>query len=150
MSTQRLRVRISPPSFYLIKIKYKVVWVFTSFKSKEFSLETVWWKIIKSYSGTSTKNLNFQVKYFLNMIFVFFMIITIENGDLHFWLLSERNIRFWKMFDVQGHEPFVSYQALERLHRFIFAMAITHISYSCLTMLLAIVKVKHFFFVFHL
>ncbi|KAB5534657.1 hypothetical protein DKX38_017743 [Salix brachista] len=45
------------------------------------------------------------------------------------------------MFDVQGYEPFVSYQVLERLHRFIFVMAITHICYSCLTMLLAIVKI---------
>ncbi|KAJ6979962.1 MLO-like protein 11 isoform X4 [Populus alba x Populus x berolinensis] len=40
-----------------------------------------------------------------------------------------------------GYEPFLSYQDLERLHRFIFLMAITHISYSCLTMLLAIVKI---------
>ncbi|XWS52045.1 hypothetical protein CRYUN_Cryun11dG0033500 [Craigia yunnanensis] len=30
---------------------------------------------------------------------------------------------------------------LEQLHRFIFVMAITHVSYSCLTMLLAIVKI---------
>ncbi|KAI5333260.1 hypothetical protein L3X38_023390 [Prunus dulcis] len=41
----------------------------------------------------------------------------------------------------EGYEPFVSYQGLEQLHRFIFVMAITHISYSCLTMLLAIVKI---------
>ncbi|GAV86094.1 Mlo domain-containing protein [Cephalotus follicularis] len=41
----------------------------------------------------------------------------------------------------EGREPFVSYQGLEQLHRFIFVMAITHISYSCLTMLLAIVKI---------
>ncbi|KAL9322293.1 hypothetical protein ACSQ67_010346 [Phaseolus vulgaris] len=41
-----------------------------------------------------------------------------------------------------GYEPFVSYEGLEQLHRFIFVMAVTHISYSCLTMLLAIVKVK--------
>lgn len=44
--------------------------------------------------------------------------------------------------DLQGHEPFVSYEGLEQLHRFIFVMAITHVSYSCLTMLLAIVKVS--------
>lgn len=43
---------------------------------------------------------------------------------------------------AQGHEPFVSYQGLEQLHRFIFVMAITHIFYSCLTMLLTIVKVR--------
>ncbi|GLT57725.1 hypothetical protein SLA2020_306760 [Shorea laevis] len=41
----------------------------------------------------------------------------------------------------EGHEPFVSYEGLEQLHRFIFVMSITHISYSCLTMLLAIVKI---------
>ncbi|CAL5402985.1 unnamed protein product [Camellia sinensis] len=41
----------------------------------------------------------------------------------------------------EGHEPFVSYQGLEQLHRFIFVMAVTHVSYSCLTMLLAIVKI---------
>ncbi|KAL5730272.1 Mlo14p [Ranunculus cassubicifolius] len=41
----------------------------------------------------------------------------------------------------EGSEPFVSYEGLEELHRFIFIMAITHISYSCLTMLLAIVKI---------
>ncbi|KAG6472666.1 hypothetical protein ZIOFF_070141 [Zingiber officinale] len=40
-----------------------------------------------------------------------------------------------------GHEPFVSYEGLEQLHRFIFVMAITHVLYSCLTMLLAIVKI---------
>ncbi|XP_012084932.1 MLO-like protein 11 isoform X2 [Jatropha curcas] len=41
----------------------------------------------------------------------------------------------------EGHEPFVSYEGLEQLHRFIFVMAVTHVSYSCLTMLLAIVKI---------
>lgn len=41
----------------------------------------------------------------------------------------------------QDYEPFVSYEGLEQLHRFIFVMAITHISYSCLTMLLAVVKI---------
>ncbi|KAI4333691.1 hypothetical protein L6164_018465 [Bauhinia variegata] len=41
----------------------------------------------------------------------------------------------------EGHEPFLSYEGLEQLHRFIFIMAVTHVSYSCLTMLLAIVKI---------
>ncbi|KAM7277973.1 hypothetical protein ACFE04_005107 [Oxalis oulophora] len=41
----------------------------------------------------------------------------------------------------EGYEPFVSFEGLEQLHRFIFLMAITHITYSCLTMLLAIVKI---------
>ncbi|OWM81405.1 hypothetical protein CDL15_Pgr007443 [Punica granatum] len=46
-----------------------------------------------------------------------------------------------KLLVEHGREPFVSYQGLEQLHRFIFVMAVTHISYSCLTMLLAIVKI---------
>uniref|UniRef100_A0A6N2NK49 MLO-like protein n=1 Tax=Salix viminalis TaxID=40686 RepID=A0A6N2NK49_SALVM len=46
-----------------------------------------------------------------------------------------------KLEMLSGYEPFVSYQVLERLHRFIFVMAITHICYSCLTVLLAIVKI---------
>ncbi|KAK6131564.1 hypothetical protein DH2020_034704 [Rehmannia glutinosa] len=44
----------------------------------------------------------------------------------------------------ENYEPFVSYEGLEQLHRFIFVMAVTHISYSCLTMLLAIVKTCFF------
>ncbi|GKB71233.1 MLO-like protein 11 [Tanacetum coccineum] len=42
---------------------------------------------------------------------------------------------------ANDYEPFVSYEGLEQLHRFIFVMAITHVSYSCLTMLLAVVKI---------
>ncbi|XP_011082657.2 MLO-like protein 11 [Sesamum indicum] len=41
----------------------------------------------------------------------------------------------------ENYEPFLSYEGLEQLHRFIFVMAVTHVSYSCLTMLLAIVKI---------
>ncbi|KAL6844342.1 hypothetical protein ACP4OV_026015 [Aristida adscensionis] len=41
----------------------------------------------------------------------------------------------------EGYESFVSHQGLEQLHRFIFVMAVTHVTYSCLTMLLAILKI---------
>jgi len=41
----------------------------------------------------------------------------------------------------KGEEPFVSWEGLEQLHRFIFVMAVTHIFYSCLTMVLAILKI---------
>lgn len=59
----------------------------------------------------------------------------------------DSQLKFETFVIVQGHEPFVSYEGLEQLHRFIFVMAVTHISYSCLTMLLAIVKVRYFFIV---
>ncbi|KAJ7560675.1 hypothetical protein O6H91_04G140000 [Diphasiastrum complanatum] len=42
----------------------------------------------------------------------------------------------------EGKETFISFLSLEQLHRFIFIMAITHILYICMTMLLAIVKVR--------
>ncbi|KAL6506986.1 Mlo14p [Orobanche hederae] len=44
---------------------------------------------------------------------------------------------------LENYEPFVSHEGLEQLHRFIFVMAVTHISYSCLTMLLAIIKIHN-------
>lgn len=56
------------------------------------------------------------------------------------FILAKKNS---SSFSMQGYEPFVSYEGLEQLHRFIFVMAVTHISYSCLTMLLAIVKVRY-------
>ncbi|KAJ0102958.1 hypothetical protein Patl1_04611 [Pistacia atlantica] len=56
-------------------------------------------------------------------------------------LLVERSIHRLS----NGYEPFVSYEGLEQLHRFIFVMAVTHVSYSCLTMLLAIVKVRYIY-----
>ncbi|EEE61918.1 hypothetical protein OsJ_16651 [Oryza sativa Japonica Group] len=42
---------------------------------------------------------------------------------------------------AEGYESFVSHEGLEQLHRFIFVMAVTHVTYSCLTMLLAILKI---------
>ncbi|KAJ7550042.1 hypothetical protein O6H91_07G080000 [Diphasiastrum complanatum] len=40
-----------------------------------------------------------------------------------------------------GQEPFITFHGLEQLHRFIFVMASTHIFYSCLAIVLALVKV---------
>ncbi|KAJ0593433.1 hypothetical protein HanRHA438_Chr03g0127821 [Helianthus annuus] len=41
----------------------------------------------------------------------------------------------------KNYEPFVSDEGLEQLHRFIFVIAITHVTYSCFTMLLAVMKI---------
>ncbi|XP_076905579.1 MLO-like protein 11 [Bidens hawaiensis] len=49
---------------------------------------------------------------------------------------------FDKKICKKNYEPFVSYEGLEQLHRFIFVMAVTHISYSCLTMILAVMKIR--------
>ncbi|KAL8505900.1 hypothetical protein ACS0TY_016938 [Phlomoides rotata] len=65
------------------------------------------------------------------------LLTTLMDPHLHKRILSGLN----KNTCPENHEPFVSYEGLEQLHRFIFVMAITHISYSCLTMLLAIVKI---------
>ncbi|KAK1430994.1 hypothetical protein QVD17_14176 [Tagetes erecta] len=54
-------------------------------------------------------------------------------------ILNESNN---KMYCKKNYEPFVSHKGLEQLHRFIFVIAITHVSYSCLTMLLAVMKIR--------
>ncbi|XP_030468463.1 MLO-like protein 4 [Syzygium oleosum] len=41
----------------------------------------------------------------------------------------------------KGHEPFVSYESLEQLHRLLFALVIIHVSYSFAAISLAITKI---------
>ncbi|KAF3659434.1 MLO-like protein 4 [Capsicum annuum] len=41
----------------------------------------------------------------------------------------------------EGREPFVSYEGLEQLHRFLFVLGITHILYSCIVVGLAMTKI---------
>ncbi|CAI9103808.1 OLC1v1002370C1 [Oldenlandia corymbosa var. corymbosa] len=40
-----------------------------------------------------------------------------------------------------NREPFVSYEGLEQLHRFLFVLGITHVLYSCITVALAMHKI---------
>ncbi|KAL8143210.1 hypothetical protein V2J09_016242 [Rumex salicifolius] len=42
---------------------------------------------------------------------------------------------------IEGREPFVSYEGLEQLHRFLFVLGITHVLYSCLAVALAMTKI---------
>eukprot|EP00268_Persea_americana_P032113 TRINITY_DN3148_c0_g2_i2.p1 TRINITY_DN3148_c0_g2~~TRINITY_DN3148_c0_g2_i2.p1 ORF type:complete len:383 (+),score=59.10 TRINITY_DN3148_c0_g2_i2:420-1568(+) len=41
----------------------------------------------------------------------------------------------------KGHEPFVSLESLEQLHRFLFLLGITHVLYSCIAVVLAMIKI---------
>ncbi|KAG9130252.1 hypothetical protein Leryth_004244 [Lithospermum erythrorhizon] len=41
----------------------------------------------------------------------------------------------------EGREPFVSYEGLEQLHRFLFVLGITHVLYSCITVGLSMSKI---------
>ncbi|XP_028775249.1 MLO-like protein 4 [Neltuma alba] len=41
----------------------------------------------------------------------------------------------------EGHESFASYDSLEQLHRFIFVLGITHVSYSFVAIALAMIKI---------
>ncbi|XP_016468256.1 MLO-like protein 4 isoform X1 [Nicotiana tabacum] len=41
----------------------------------------------------------------------------------------------------EGREPFVSYEGLEQLHRFLFVLGITHVLYSCIVVGLAMSKI---------
>ncbi|PNX75055.1 MLO-like protein 4-like, partial [Trifolium pratense] len=40
-----------------------------------------------------------------------------------------------------GHESFASYESLEQLHRFVFVLGITHVSYSFVAVALAMIKI---------
>ncbi|GAB2283519.1 MLO-like protein 4 [Dionaea muscipula] len=42
---------------------------------------------------------------------------------------------------AQGQEPFVSYEGLEQLHRFLFVLGITRVLYSCVAVGLAMTKI---------
>jgi hypothetical protein len=57
LMTKQSRIRISPLSFYLIKIKYKIVWVYTSSSSKRFYLRKFVRKLYKSYIEVSSNSL---------------------------------------------------------------------------------------------
>ncbi|KAG7592891.1 Mlo-related protein [Arabidopsis thaliana x Arabidopsis arenosa] len=61
--------------------------------------------------------------------------------SLFFHIMRRRLSGIGENTCTEGHEPFLSYEGMEQLHRFIFIMAVTHVTYSCLTMLLAIVKI---------
>ncbi|KAL7143696.1 hypothetical protein ABFS83_08G209100 [Erythranthe nasuta] len=41
----------------------------------------------------------------------------------------------------KGHQPFASYESLEQLHRFLFVLGVTHVSYSFLAIALAMIKI---------
>ncbi|CAH1445215.1 unnamed protein product [Lactuca virosa] len=41
----------------------------------------------------------------------------------------------------EGREPFVSYEGLEQLHRFLFVLGITHVLYSCVSVGLAMIRI---------
>lgn len=43
---------------------------------------------------------------------------------------------------MQGYEPFASPETLHELHIFIIVLALFHVVFSCITMLLALIKVK--------
>ncbi|XP_074577080.1 MLO-like protein 4 isoform X2 [Curcuma longa] len=42
----------------------------------------------------------------------------------------------------EGYEPFVSFEGLEQLHRFLFILGITHVLYSFVTVVLSMIKLK--------
>ena len=46
------------------------------------------------------------------------------------------------LFASQGRESFASRESLEQLHRFIFVLGVTHVSYSFIAIALAMIKVE--------
>lgn len=45
-------------------------------------------------------------------------------------------------FNVKGYESFASYESLEQLHRLLFVLGMTHVTYSAVTIALAVFKVR--------
>ncbi|GAA0167021.1 hypothetical protein LIER_22047 [Lithospermum erythrorhizon] len=41
----------------------------------------------------------------------------------------------------EGHEPFASYESLHQLHRFLFVLGVTHVFYSFVAIVLAMIKI---------
>ncbi|TKY70330.1 MLO protein 4 [Spatholobus suberectus] len=44
-------------------------------------------------------------------------------------------------FCPEGHESLASYESLEQLHRFVFVLGVTHVTYSFITVALAMIKI---------
>ncbi|KAK9214299.1 hypothetical protein WN944_006294 [Citrus x changshan-huyou] len=78
-----------------------------------------------------------------------------DDNGIHQKMLSKSSFLFLNESDVppngiinnhkshqcgEGHEPFVSLEGLEQLHRFLFVLGITHVLYSCLAVGLAMSK----------
>ncbi|KAL8476504.1 hypothetical protein ACS0TY_028978 [Phlomoides rotata] len=59
------------------------------------------------------------------------------NSSIPRLLLEDLNHEFCP----KGREPFTSYESLEQLHRFLFVLGITHVSYSFLAIALAMIKI---------
>ncbi|KAH9751362.1 MLO-like protein 4 [Citrus sinensis] len=79
-----------------------------------------------------------------------------DDNGIHQKMLSKSSFLFLNESDVppkgiinnhkshqcgEGHEPFVSLEGLEQLHRFLFVLGITHVLYSCLAVGLAMSKI---------
>ncbi|KAL3844996.1 hypothetical protein ACJIZ3_002399 [Penstemon smallii] len=59
------------------------------------------------------------------------------NSSIHRLLLDDARGHFCP----KDHQPFASHQSLEQLHRFLFVLGVTHVSYSFLAIALAMIKI---------
>ena len=78
------------------------------------------------------------------MIFVFisnFTIMQWEVGSAIILFLLIETLIFLNLYVVKGHESFVSHESLEQLHRLMFVLGATHVSYSFIAIALAMIKV---------
>lgn len=78
------------------------------------------------------------------MIFVFisnFTIMQWEVGSAIILFLLIETLIFLNLYVVKDHESFVSHESLEQLHRLMFVLGATHVSYSFIAIALAMIKV---------
>ncbi|XAR73765.1 hypothetical protein NMG60_11007844 [Bertholletia excelsa] len=68
---------------------------------------------------------------------------TVSSSSMHLnhSLFHEQLDSMQQHFCPQGHESFASYESLEQLHRFLFALGVTHVFYSFAAIALAMIKI---------
>ncbi|KAM3204724.1 MLO-like protein 4 isoform X3 [Capsicum annuum] len=83
-------------------------------------------------------------------VFIFsIIVIFLCRGSIGNSLSTSSDVVAWTAYTLPssdpgihwGREPFVSYEGLEQLHRFLFVLGITHILYSCIVVGLAMTKI---------
>ncbi|GAA0139982.1 hypothetical protein LIER_01417 [Lithospermum erythrorhizon] len=63
--------------------------------------------------------------------------VTHSNSSISGKLINNGQMNFCP----EGHEPFASYESLHQLHRFLFVLGVTHVFYSFIAIVLAMIKI---------
>ncbi|CAA2971905.1 MLO 4 isoform X1 [Olea europaea subsp. europaea] len=68
-------------------------------------------------------------------------LVVLSSNHLNSSISRHQSNNVDRDFCPEGHESFASYESLEQLHRFLFVLGVTHVSYSFIAIALAMVKI---------